>query len=103
MAKNPTTPRTRMTRPKSVQLIKGTFSLDEARHLLLSLITYKIGFHELKNFGDVERFGRTARHAGKRIDELKRSRNTLLRFMEASDATSVRLRIDATVKIRVVK
>ena len=94
------TPRKRTMRPKSVQLIKGTFSPDDARHLLLSLITYKISFHELKSFGDMERLGRKDTHAEKRIDALKKSRRTLIGFLEAADAAGVTLRIDSVVKIR---
>jgi len=103
MAKNPTRSRKRPMRPKNVQLIKGTFSPDDARHLLLSLITYKISFHELKSFGDMERLGRKDTHAERRTDELKESRRTLLRFLEAADKEGVRLRIESLVKIRVVK
>jgi hypothetical protein len=103
MTKNPTTSRKRPMRPKSVQLIKGTFSADDARHLLLSLVMYKIHFHELKGFGDMERLGRRDTHAEKRIAALKKSKRTLIGFLEAADTAGVRLRIDSLVKIHVVK
>jgi len=89
-------------RHKNVRLIAGTFSVPDARDVLLGLLTYKIEFHQRKAFGDQERFGKVDRHSAKRIAELKECRQMLRRFLDEAALRSDTLRMDSVVKIGVV-
>ena len=90
-------------RTQKVQLIKGTFDPENARHLLLSLLNYKISFHEVRRLGETERFGRADPHGKRRIAELKASRQAVVDFLGAAARIGARLRIESDVKIRTVR
>lgn len=62
-----------MNKSESLMLLKGRFTADEAREILMNLFRAKIGFHELRNFSSRERFGHDDQVASERIPELKES------------------------------
>lgn len=90
-------------RDKSVRLVKGTFRVVDAKDVVLGLLTYKINFHELKDFSDRERFGRADERSTRRIVELKNSRRQLLRFLDEAELLGDTVRVDAVMKIHVAR
>ncbi|MEQ8238908.1 MAG: hypothetical protein RIA69_06830 [Cyclobacteriaceae bacterium] len=56
---------------EELDLIKGVFTSDEAKDILLTLIDNKIKFHNEKIFSDNVRFGLNNEESVHRIKELK--------------------------------
>jgi len=84
-------------------LVSGTFTVADARDLLIGLLTYKIEFHALKVFSDRERLGRVDEHSERRIAELKECRQSLRRYLQEADQRGDALRVDSVVEIRVAR
>ncbi len=71
------------------KLIDSSYTVSEAREILLAILNSKIQFHQLKTFSHDIRFGRPDEHSEKRIKELEETRraiNDLLLEYENTDA-----------------
>lgn len=82
-----------------IVLVKGVFDPSDAHHLLSNLISYKIGFHEMKQFSDMERLGRRDEYSARRIRELTAARRRLMPLLRKAVQRGESLRIDATLAI----
>lgn len=89
-----------MEKSEEFVLIKGSFSIEDAKNILLSLFNYKINFHELHNFSAVERFGSDDPYSVARIGELKESRNSIAKILEKAEKEGLEPKIDALIKIQ---
>lgn len=83
---------------KKIELIKGTFSVPQAREVLLRLIEYKINFHERENFSSEIKKGSRDVTSLLRINELSASRKELLEYLAAQPAESL-LKLKAEIEI----
>lgn len=80
-------------------LIKGKFSARDAKEVLLSLINYKINFHELKNFSTEERFGKKDKRSVERIKDLREMKTRVLAIIEEAETAGKQIKIDSVLKI----
>jgi len=82
---------------QSFSLIEGTFEVEEAREVLMSLIGRKIEFHYKKNLRHQERTG--AAHEGSihRIAELKKIRSEVLAYLKELKKGEASIRIKSNV------
>lgn len=92
-----------MKNSEEVILIKGEFTADDAKDVLLNLINFKINFHQMKNFGLHERTGKKDEQSLKRIEELKESKQQILSIVDEAKAASAKLKIDSTINIAVTE
>lgn len=63
-----------MEKKESIELIKGKFTPDDAREILLSLLNSKISFHNLKDWTARERTGHPDPDSAPRLQRLRESR-----------------------------
>lgn len=63
-----------MKKIETVELVKGSFTPQEAREVLLQLLNSKINFHNLKNWSSRETFGKPDANSEQRINYLEESR-----------------------------
>ncbi|WP_441000209.1 hypothetical protein [Fodinibius sp. SL11] len=80
-------------------LIKGTFTPTEAKEVLMSLISSKISFHNIKNLRSYELNGKEDQDSKKKIKRLKKVRNKLLKVFENIDDSDVSVNMDSQVNI----
>ena len=60
------------------KLINSTYDTEDAKRVLLSLITDKIRSIQATIFSETERFGSDVSHLRSRIEELKQERENLI-------------------------
>jgi hypothetical protein len=89
-----------MNTQENVTLIKGVFTPDEAKEVLLTLLNHKINFHRMKNFSSEERFGKADPVSTKRLSELYESRRQVLSLLADASDSGHKLEIDSLVSIR---
>ncbi|MEP6466307.1 MAG: hypothetical protein ABJB05_08375 [Parafilimonas sp.] len=82
-------------------LIKGLFSAEDATEVLLSLINYKIRFHQMKNFSLQERFGKNDKYSLERIDELKVSRERIETIIGEAKSGNADMIINSSIDISI--
>lgn len=84
------------------QFISGDFSAEEAKDLLMALISHKINFHNLHAFRDFVRFSGTPELSQKRISELTRTREEILKLLDEAVNTDKQLRIQSSIQIDLI-
>lgn len=82
-----------------IKLIDGDFSNAEARELLIKLIDYKINFHQAKIFSAQERNTKPGLHSLERIEDLKKSKETLLELLNNSNK-DIELNVHSSINIK---
>jgi isocitrate dehydrogenase len=80
------------------ELISGSFDMDQARELLLNLLTDKINFHNRRNFSAQERTGQTDPVSEVRIAELTMARERLIQELHRAPI-GARFSIASTVRM----
>jgi hypothetical protein len=88
-----------MEKQYKFKLIKGDFSIDEAKKMVMSLISSKINFHNLNSFSDYVRFNRDPKKVEKRIAELTTTREEILNLLEEAEKKGMKLNIKSTIAI----
>ncbi|MDB5241308.1 MAG: hypothetical protein JWP57_1933 [Spirosoma sp.] len=88
-----------MTKIETLTLLEGNFSQEEARDILMNIFSAKINFHRLKNFSSQERFGKPDETAHKRIPELKKEIEKVLRVVSEAKSTNKRLILTSNIAI----
>lgn len=84
---------------KTISLIDGHFSSEDAFELLRNLYSSKIQFHQLKNFSSMERFGKEDKIALERIPKLKESLETISTIMKEIAEGDSEIEIKSVVNI----
>lgn len=92
-----------MKQAKTLKLIDGDFSTEEALEVLNNLIKNKIKFHELKIFSHSERFGDEDTNSHQRIKELKASLEELKSFLNIAKDNNMKLKINAEVSLNLIR
>lgn len=82
-------------------LIKGQFTLDEGREILMNLINRKIEFHNLKIIRTFEKKGIEDLDSQKRIQELEKTRNNILSLLKLKNSDEVLLNIDSSMHVTI--
>lgn len=81
-------------------LIKGTFTPNEAREVLMSLVRSKISFHKKKNLQSYEHHGKEDLESKQRIEELEKMREKLLKIFKNADEEGVSIKIESQIDIQ---
>jgi hypothetical protein len=84
---------------KTTNLISGLFAPDEAKEILLDMLTSKINFHNVKSLSSLVRYNQPNLESESRIKELQESREQLLAVIQKAAEENLHLRIESTVKI----
>ena len=89
-----------MSHSETFSLIEGSFKADEAREILLNIISAKIQFHQMKNISSKERLGKQDDKSLKRIQELKVSMEKVLELITDSKKNDSSVVISSTINIQ---
>ena len=84
-----------------VQLIEGTFGPVEAADVLLSLVTYKIKFHNLQLLHLEAEDKPSREQSEKRIMELKEAKNRITQIIMDARNSGASLEINSNIHIKV--
>lgn len=80
------------------KLIEGTFTVAEAKELVLALLEYKINFHSRESFGSEIRKGHADERSLKRKEELVKTRDGFLKkIAEMDPADTVAITADIMI------
>lgn len=90
-----------MKKTETIELIKGTFTPDEAREILLDLLNSKINFHNRRNFSSRERFGKPNAYSEQKLERLMESRKKVLTLISKSFDEEKLLTINSTIEINI--
>lgn len=82
-------------------MIKGSFTADEAREILLQMLNNKIKFHDLKTWSSRERFGKPDAFSEGRLKSLKESRKKLEQLLAESTGEERTITINSTIEINI--
>ncbi len=87
---------------KTIKLIAGEFSPEEAREVLYSLLRSKIEFHCQKDFSSQERFGNPDLDSKKRVAELREAQEEMFAFMQQAleENRKVKLASEIIISLR---
>lgn len=88
-----------MSKTETIELIKGTFTPDEAREVLLRMLNSKIDFHNLKNLSSRERFGKPDSYSEQRLEVLKEARKKVETLISNSIDEEKKLTIKSSIEI----
>ena len=88
-----------MKNKETFTLIDGCFSNEEAKEILMNIISTKIHFHEKRDFSSQERFGKNDEISQKRIPELKESINIINKKIDEAKANNKKLIINSELTI----
>lgn len=91
-----------MKNTKTLSIIDGNFTSDEAREILSEMISFKINFHSLKNWSSLERYGKDDEVAQKRIPILKKEMEKLHAILSEAQKNNKRLVVSADVNITLI-
>ena len=81
------------------KFIEGDFTAEEAKTLLMALITNKVNFHNLNSFSDYVRFNESAEKSKKRISELTGTREEILKLIDTAEKSGKKLNIKSVINI----
>jgi hypothetical protein len=82
-----------------IKLIDGDFKVEDARELLIKLIEYKMNYHQSKIFSAQERNSKPGLHSIERIEDLKKSKETLKELLSKLES-GTELSIYSTINIK---
>lgn len=83
-------------------LIKGEFTADEAKDILMHMVQKKIDFHEMKIFSEDVRFGIKDNFSLERVEELRVSKNKVKEIIEDAQAKGQKVRIKSNIQIEII-
>ncbi len=91
-----------MQQQHRLKLIDGTFAPQEAGKILFELINRKINYHKMELFSNNERFSNDTANSAKRIEELKRTHNSLKEIIEYATEKKQQLQVGSFIEIKMV-
>lgn len=84
---------------KTIKLIKGLYTPNEAKEILLDMLDSKINFHKIKSLSSLVRCNQPNAESEARIEELKEARGQILKLIQEAREGNTQLRIESTVHI----
>ena len=91
-----------MNATQPYKLLEGTFSPDEARQILLSLVKSKIDFHNMAKLSNEERFGQDTAPSERRLAELRQLQETLKTVCQSAADTGQRVQVNGWIELTLV-
>lgn len=82
-----------------VILIDGTFSIAEAKDVLINMFTMKINFHSQKNVSHIERFGTPDDNSKAKVEFLKAEMAKLETIITEATDKNVTLKVTSAIHI----
>ena len=83
-----------------LKLIEGEFTDEDAREVLLGLLSYKLNFHDLKNFSHMEREGVEHTASVKRMQALKADQLLIISWLRGIESgKTIRIQSDILVVV----
>lgn len=92
-----------MENKEDIVLIRGQFQPEDAKELLLSLINYKLSFHNLKHLSTEIKTGQSNASSEERIVELSQSLKDIQNLIDKANNEGFELEIDSCIKINLRK
>lgn len=85
------------------KLIDSSFTVDEAKQVLLTLLNNKIQFHSHRVFSNDERFGIDDKFSKNRIVELEEIRKELIDYFNTLGDTDQKINLTSVVNIEILE
>ena len=86
---------------ETIELVKGVFTPQEAREVLLQLLNGKINFHNLKNWSSRETFGKPDAVSEQRLRYLEESRKKVEMFISEAMDEKKNIIINSDIEINI--
>lgn len=87
---------------ETYDLVKGDFTLEEAKEIINDLFSKKINFNEVKSFSQFVRKGAKDPDTLKRIDELKQACEDAQKLIGQAENEGKTLRVESTISIELL-
>jgi|688.fasta_scaffold14337_8 hypothetical protein len=88
-----------MKKNETLRIIDGNFNYDEAKEILMNILSSKINFYCLKNWSSQERFGIEDEIAQKRIPALRNEVKKLEEILSEAKAKNKKLIVSSDINI----
>jgi hypothetical protein len=88
-----------MKKNETLTFIDGSFSSDEAKEILMNILSSKINFYCIKNWSSQERFGKEDMYAQKRIPALRKEVKKLEEILSEAKAKNKKLIVSSDINI----
>lgn len=85
-----------------IKFINGEFSQEDARELLLNIVSKKIQFHSVDSLSLWEKNASEDFGSKKRLKELQNARNEILQFITNPSQEAKRIKIKSIIEIEVL-
>ncbi len=85
-----------------IKFITGEFSQEDARELLLNIISKKIQFHSVDSHSLWEKNAAVDSASKKRLEELKTAREEILELLTIDSGKTQKIKIHSTIEIEVL-
>ncbi len=83
-------------------LVKGDFSVEEAKDAIIGLVEDKIRHHRERNFSLEERFGMCSEHSSLRIGQLQEDLAEIQKMLQLAESQGKTVRIRADIKMELI-
>lgn len=80
-------------------LIEELTDSKDSKEILLSLIQFKIRFHNLKLFSSNEMYGVEDSYSHKRLKDLNEMRNQIIEIIDQNTESGKKIKIHSTIRI----
>ena len=88
-----------MKKDETLRIIDGNFTSDEAKEILMEILSSKINFYCIKNWSSQERFGKDDIIAQKRIPALRNEMRKLEEIISEAKAKNKKLVVSSDINI----
>jgi len=88
-----------MKKNETLRIIDGNFNYDEAKEILMDILSSKINFYCIKNWSSQERFGIEDEFAQKRIPALRDEVKKLEEILSEAKAKNKKLVVSSDINI----
>lgn len=84
------------------KLIEGDFSSQDAKTVLMSVINSKVNFHNLNAFSEFVKNSETCETSKRRISELSKASEDILKLIEESEKKGMKLKINGDISVEFI-
>ncbi len=87
----------------TIKLIDGTYKVEDAGEILLSVLGDKIRFHNINNLGSNERACQDSYNSDTRLKELNADRDSIIQLLKKYNDNDKQIKISCIIEIEVVE
>lgn len=92
-----------MKTTKKLQIIDGSYTIDDAKEILMNMFLSKINYHNIKNWSAHERFGKPDEIAQIRIPALRNEIKKLEEILKEAKTENKKLVISSEISISFIE